>query len=138
MFDVDPRTETEKCYNCGYERKIANIKEYYIKKDVTFKLFLSRSRESVETEKAFFFRLSSGASIGEKATTLEEFANKVKEVDFESLEFHFVRGDFERWVADVIGDSKLAEQIRKLREENHIDSTLRDRLYKTILASSIR
>jgi len=135
MFVVDPRNEVEKCYNCGFERKITNLREYYIKKDVTYKLFLF-SGKSAKPDKAFCFHLSSGVFIGEKATSLEEFANKVKEVNFESLKFHFLRGDFERWVAEVIGDSKLAEEIRKLREQNRVDSTLRGRLYKTILASS--
>jgi DNA-directed RNA polymerase subunit M/transcription elongation factor TFIIS len=138
MFDFDPRTKMEKCYNCGYEKKITNVREYYIRHDATYKLFLSSSEKTVEADKAFFFCISSGVSVGEKAMSLQEFANKVKEVDFESFKFHLVRGDFEKWVADVIGDSKLAEKIRKLREENHVDSMLRDRLFKTILASSIK
>ena len=138
MLDFDPRTKKEKCYNCGYEKKIANVREYYIEHDVTFKLFLSSSEKTVEPDKAFFFYLSSGVSIGEKALSLQEFATKVKEVNFESFKFHLVRGDFERWVADVIGDSELAEKIKELREENRVDSMLRDRLFKTILASSIK
>ena len=136
-FEFDPHTETENCYRCGFKRKITNVTEYYIKNDVTYKLFLSSSEESVEPDKAFFFHISSDICIGEKATSLEELANKVKEIDFKSLEFHFVRGDFEKWIADVVGDLKLAEQIREMREQNRVDSTLRYRLFKTILASSI-
>lgn len=138
MLDFNPRTKTEKCYNCGYEKKIANLKEYYLKHDVTYKLFLSSSEETVEPNKAFFFHLSSGVPIGEKARSIQELANKVKDVNFESFRFHLVRGDFERWVTDVIGDSELAGKIEKLRKENHINPMLRNRLFRIILASSIR
>lgn len=138
MFDFDPRTKTEKCYNCGYEKRIANLEEYYIKHDVTYKLFLSSSEEPVEPDKAFFFRSSSGVSIGEKALSIQELANKVKEVSFESFRFHLTRGDFERWIADVIGDSELAAKIEKLRKENHITPILRNRLFRIIIASSIK
>ena len=137
MFEVDPRNEIEKCYSCGYERKITNMREYYFREDVTYKLFIL-SGERAKPDKAFHFQFSSGVFTGETASSLEEFVNKVKKVDFESLKFHFLRGDFERWIADVIRDLKLAEQIRELREQNCVDSTLRDQLYKTILASSIR
>lgn len=137
MLEVDPRNEIEKCYNCGYERKIANMREYCFREDVTYKLFIF-SGPRAKPDEVFHFQLSSGVFTGEKAASLEELVNKVKKVDFESLKFHFLRGDFERWIADVLRDSKLAEQIRELREQNHVDSTLRDQLYKTILSCSIK
>lgn len=136
MFDFDPHNEIEKCYNCGYERQIENVKEYYVKNDVTFKLFLF-SGKNVKPDKAFYFRSSSGALMGEEATSLDEFANKIKEIDFESFKSHFLRGDFERWIAEAIGDLELAEQITKLREQNMVDSNVRNRLYKTVLARSM-
>jgi DNA-directed RNA polymerase subunit M/transcription elongation factor TFIIS len=132
MFEVDPQNEVEKCYNCGYERKIENVREYYIKNDVTFKLSLF-SEKSVKDDKAFYFHSSSGVFIGEKATSLEEFANKIRRIDFESFKYHFVRGDFEKWIAEVIGNPELAEQIKKLRRQNKIDSKARNRLCKTVL-----
>jgi len=138
MLEFDPRTEKEHCYNCGYEKEITNVKEYYIHHDVTCKLFLWYSGKTVEPEKAFVFYSSSGTSIGEKASSLWELASKVQEVDSQSLEYHLARGDFERWIADVIGDSELAAKIGKLREANHVDYVFRDRLYRTILASSIK
>lgn len=137
MLEVDPHNEIEKCYNCGYERKITNVKEYYLENDVTFKLSLF-SGKSVRPDKAFYFCSSSGGFIGEKAMSLEEFAKKIKEIDFESFKFHFLRGDFERWIAEAVGDSELAEKIRKLRKQNMVDSRVRNRLYKTVLAQSIR
>lgn len=137
MFDFDPRREIEKCLNCGYEKIIENVREYYIANDMTYKLFLSISEVNVKSDQAFIFHSSSDICIGEEAKSLEELATKVKEIPFKSLQYHFLRGDFERWITDVIGNSKLAKQISKLREQNNIDSTLRDRLYKTILVGSV-
>ena len=138
MYEFDPRTETEKCHKCGYEKKIANVREYYIEHDVTYKLLLSSWEEHVKPDKAFHFCLSSGIFTDEKATSLAEFAKKVRVIRLESLEYHLTRGDFERWITDVIGDPKLAKQIGKLREQNRIDSKLRGRLYKTILVNSTK
>lgn len=131
MLEVDPRNETEKCYNCGFERKIGNIKEYYFRKDVTYKLF---SVESVEPDKAFRFHLSSTVFTGEKATSLEEFAKKIRLIDIKSLEFHLARRDFEKWIADVFGDRQLAEEIGKLNKKKPVESKLRDELYNIILS----
>lgn len=136
MLDVDPRTQTQKCYNCGYEKKIEDIESYYLEKDVTHKLFLF-SPKRVLSHKAFRFCISIDKYTGESAESLEEFAQKIKEIDFKSIEFHFNRGDFEKWVVEVFGDKKLAEEIKELRKQNHVNSALRGQLYRKILARAI-
>lgn len=52
-------------------------------------------------ENAFYFFTSVGNYTGESASSLEEFAKKIREVSIKSLEFHLHRGDFERWVAEM-------------------------------------
>jgi len=131
MLEVDPHDEAERCYNCGYEKKIQNIKEYYFEKDVTYKLF---SVKSAEPDKAFYFHISQGVFAGEKAASLEEFAKKIKLIDIKSLEFHLQRRDFERWMVDVFGEAKLAEEIRKLWSKKPNEPTLREQLYSIILS----
>lgn len=135
MFEVDPRNETEKCYNCGFERKIENIKEYYFREDVTYKLF---SVKSVEPEKAFRFYLSSEVFTGERATSLEEFAKRIRLIDIKSLKFHLARRDFERWIVNVFGDRQLAGEISELSKKKPIEPKLRDELYNIILARTRR
>jgi len=84
-------------------------------------------------EEAFYFFSSIGNYIGESATSLEEFAGKIKEVNNKSLEFHLYRRDFEKWVDEVLGDPGLAEKIKELRNQKLVGENLQDQLYQTIL-----
>jgi len=80
-------------------------------------------------EEAFYFFTSIGNYTGQSAASLEEFLQKIKDVDIKSLEFHLFREDFEKWVAQTLGDSKLAEEISYLRVQKVAGNALRDRLY---------
>ena len=73
-----------------------------------------------------------GNYTGESAASLEEFVKKVREVDSKSLEFHFYRGDFEKWVGQVLVDMRLAEEIRNLRNVNVAGDDLQARLYSVV------
>jgi len=87
------------------------------------------SLRKTSRENAFYFFTSVGNYTGESASSLEEFAKKIREVSIKSLEFHFHRGDFERWVAETLQDKELAEDIRKLRNQNPSGDALRDQLH---------
>jgi hypothetical protein len=84
-------------------------------------------------EEAFYFFSSIGNYIGESAASLEEFSEKIKEVNSKSLEFHLYRRDFEKWVDEVLGDAGLAERIRELRNQKLVGDHLQDQLYITVL-----
>lgn len=43
--------------------------------------------------------------------SLEEFYLALKDIDVSSIQFHVERGDFERWLSQVVGDNILAAQI---------------------------
>lgn len=96
-------------------------------------MFTQKILRKVLREKAFYFFSSIGNYIGENAASLEEFVGKIKEVNPKSLEFHLYRGDFEKWVDEVLGDVRLAEKIRELRNQKLIGENLQDQLYQTIL-----
>ena len=81
---------------------------------------------------AFYFFTSIGNYTGTVATSLKEFLDKIREVEVKSLEFHLYRGDFEKWVAEIIGDKELAEQIRKLKDQNLTGENLRNQLHLII------
>jgi hypothetical protein len=83
----------------------------------------------VPREEAFYFFTSIGNYTGQLSSSLEEFAQKIKDIDIRSLEFHLFREDFEKWIAQTLGDKKLAEEIRILRSQEVAGNTLRDRLY---------
>jgi hypothetical protein len=73
--------------------------------------------KAVPKEKAFLFFSSIGNYTGESAA---------------SIEFHFYRGDFEKWFAETIGDKELAEQVGKLKNQNLPIENLRYQLRKIV------
>ena len=89
--------------------------------------------KKVSKEKAFYFFTSIGNYTGEKAHSLEEFLEKVKEIDIKSLEFHLYRGDFERWIREVLGIKELAEKMDEIQKLNLKGETLRTLIYETSL-----
>jgi len=60
---------------------------------------------------------------------LEEFVKKIGEVNAKSLEFHFYRGDFDKWVAEILEDRELAEEIKGLKNVKPVGDSLRGQLY---------
>jgi len=80
-------------------------------------------------ESAFYFFTSIGNYTGESATSIEDFLKIIEHIDIKSIEFHFHRGDFEKWVAETIGDKELAEQIKKLQDQNFTGEKLRSQLH---------
>jgi hypothetical protein len=93
----------------------------------------SRILKTVSREKAFYFFTSIGNYTGESAASLKEFVDKINEVNAKSLEFHLYRGDFEKWVAEVLEDKELALEVRKLQKYNLTGETLRNQLYIIVL-----
>ena len=83
----------------------------------------------IPREEAFYFFTSIGNYTGQCASSLQEFVRKIKDIELKSLEFHLFRDDFEKWITQTLGDNKLAEEIRILRDQNVTGNTLRDRLY---------
>ena len=83
-------------------------------------------------ESAFYFFTSIGNYTGGSATSMEDFLKKIEQVDIKSIEFHFHRGDFEKWVAETIGDKELAEQIKKVQDQNLMGKKLRNQLHLII------
>lgn len=89
----------------------------------------SRVLRSVLREEAFYFFTSIGNYTGVSASSLDEFLQRMKDVDAKSLEFHLFREDFEKWISQTLGDDKLAGEIRFVRNQKIAGNALRDRLY---------
>lgn len=93
---------------------------------------MSRSLRIVPREKAFYFFTSIGNYTGASALSLKEFMEKINEVNVKSLEFHLYRGDFEKWVNDVLQDGELAADIKRLQKLNLVGEALRNQLFLTV------
>jgi hypothetical protein len=98
--------------------------------------------DNVPREKAFYFFTSIGNYTGENASSFKEFREKIRSVDIKSLEFHLYRGDFERWIADVLEDKNLATEINRVKTLNYAGCALRtvlesiiDKHYEKLVAS---
>jgi alpha-amylase len=90
------------------------------KPELTAKRFLRRLPAGLGFTFSYDFVRSSGLNVN----SLIDFVATLETVDFSSIRFHMEKGDFERWIRQVIGDDKLADKIasvsrskRKLKGE---------------------
>ena len=88
----------------------------------------SKILRAVPREKAFYFFTSIGNYTGASASSLKEFMEKINEVNLKSLEFHLFRGDFEKWINEVLEDKILADEFIKLHDSSPSGDILRNRL----------
>ena len=82
---------------------------------------------TVPSPEAFLFFTDVGQYLSELAPSLREFYEKLKKIPLKSIEFHFERGDFERWIRKTLGDEYLADRISKIGK-----STKQEELRTTI------
>lgn len=90
-----------------------------------------------KVEKFFYFSSPSGDLTGESVLFLEELAEKIRKIDIKTIEFHFYRKDFEKWIANVADNKELAGTISGLRTKNPHGETLRSELY-TVISSHLK
>jgi hypothetical protein len=67
-------------------------------------------------DKSFHFYAGIGKPLNLQAHGLQDFCNKILEVNSNSIDFHMSRGDFEAWFAGL-GDVELAEKAALLKEK---------------------
>jgi hypothetical protein len=87
---------------------------------------------TLSRENSFYFFTSVGNYTGQRAISLREFGNKIGEVETSSLEFHLYRGDFEKWIIEVLEDKELARRISDLKHLEPVGNALRDQLLFTV------
>lgn len=84
----------------------------------------------VPPSKGFRFFLRAGSPTDVLAISLEDLYKAIKKVNVNSIIFHLSRGDFERWISEVIGDENLAAKISSLPEKLRDDG---ENVKKTLL-----
>jgi hypothetical protein len=89
------------------------------KRTVLDKAVISKILRTVQSNEGFHFFRAPGDSTGKTATSLADFVEKLRTVDIRSVNFHFPRQDFEKWLRDVIGDAELSRRIGRIRKETH-------------------
>jgi alpha-amylase len=81
---------------------------------------------TLSPEQAFHFACPSGF-IGHTAYNLDQFEELLCFVPRDSLNYHQERGDFARWITDVLDDPLLAESISGLTERHDLLSVIQER-----------
>lgn len=89
-----------------------------------------RTLRTVKDQEAFYFYEAVGKPTGELARNLSDFLDKVKAVKSESLVFHIQRGDFQNWVSNTLGDSKLGKELAKISPSD--DNNIRMNVCQTV------
>jgi hypothetical protein len=64
--------------------------------------------------------------------SLRDFLDKLQTIDSSSIEFHFHRQDFEKWIKDVIGDDVLSQRIGEIGKGPHAPGELREKITKLV------
>jgi hydroxymethylpyrimidine pyrophosphatase-like HAD family hydrolase len=88
---------------------------------------LHRYLESrVASSKQFYFHDQTGFSL--PAGNLDELIDRVRRLDLAVVAFHFQRGDFARWIRDVLHDETLARWLDRLHGAGLSGEALRQAL----------
>jgi hypothetical protein len=67
-------------------------------------------------ERRFYFRPVDGRVVG-AAGSMGDFCTAVGHLDPRALQYHLERGDFSRWLDDIIADKELAVQVAVWEDE---------------------
>ena len=86
---------------------------------------------NLTSHEAFHFYSGIGKPINKTATSLMDFVEKLRTVDVHSVEFHFQRQDFEKWLKDTVGDDQLSRRIGGI-ERKISGEALRNEIIKII------
>ncbi len=95
------------------------MKKPEVKKTVLDKAAISRILRTVPQDEGFRFFKAPGDSTGKVATSLADFVEKLRTVDIRSVNFHFPRQDFEKWLRNIVGDTELSTRISRIGKDTH-------------------
>ncbi len=100
------------------------------------KLAIGKSTEEkilapVPYTNGFHFFTNTGQYTGETAVSLATFAKEVEVAPIESIDFHFKRADFQKWISETVGDAELATAIGQIEKELN-GEPLRRRILKIV------
>ena len=81
------------------------------------KTLASRILRTVHNHEGFLFYNALGDYAGKNATSLKDLVKMLQIIDVQSIDFHFSRGDFRRWIQLIVGDVDLAIRINRIPQD---------------------
>ena len=97
-----------------------------VKKPSMDKATISKIMRTIPRNEGFHFYKGPGESTGKIATGLTDLTEKIRIVDIRSINYHFKRREFEKWVRENLGDIELSRRISKLDKELHGEKLRRE------------
>lgn len=67
-----------------------------------------------------------------KVNDMFQFVVAIKKAPIQSIDYHMERGDFERWLSQVLGDDELAKAVAVLYRQRLVGETLRENLINVV------
>jgi uncharacterized C2H2 Zn-finger protein len=133
---IEPNMDDRGKLHCPLCERVFNSREDYISHALSKHQTSEPDRArkflaTVSYDHGFHFFTSIGRYTGETAVSLTTFAKEVEVAPIESIDFHFKRADFQKWIADSIGDIALATSIENIEKEL-AGEPLRKRLFEVI------
>ena len=87
---------------------------------------------TVPIQQSFLFYTDIGLYTGIYANNLTDFHKKIDTVPLASIDFHFKRGDFVKWVRDTLGYKQLAVKI------NNVKTSMKPKKIKTSIKRTVK
>jgi hypothetical protein len=95
------------------------------------KTLASKILRTVHNHEGFYFYRALGEYTGKSSLSLKDFVKTLQVVDVQSVDFHFCRGDFRRWIQFILGDVNLSIRINQIPRDTRGEQ-LRGALIKTV------
>lgn len=86
------------------------------------------------TDKGFTFFYEFARPTNVTTHNLFEFTSALRNITLQSFEYHVERGDFERWLSQVLGDKKLAQKIASIAKEKMAGEKVRGQIVAVVEA----
>jgi len=86
---------------------------------------------TVPPDQSFLFFEDIGKYTGRLAANLADFCESMKTIDVKSVTFHFERGDYERWIREILHDAELARKLKRIKKSNSGEE-LRNKILRAV------
>jgi len=86
---------------------------------------------TVPPDQSFLFFEDIGKYTGKLATNLADFCENMKTIDTKSVNFHFERGDYEKWIRETLHDAELARKLKRMKKSRSGEQ-LRNKILQSV------
>ncbi len=108
-----------------YSRVLADLEARILVELERPELAAKRILRRLPAGKGFTFFYEFARPTGLIVHSLSDFYSTLQTVDVSSIRFHMERGDFERWLRQVVGDNELAHEMARLWNKKLVGERLR-------------